>query len=105
MPRAWLLLGLVAGALVSLPAQTPFNCDAAAPPDYRQSLAATRDAVSICDASFASHRGGRAQCSVVAPDRKEHRVELGGGQNRTGFLPDTVALARSVAVSVLLDAH
>jgi len=99
-----LLVTALAGAAQS----SPFDYDATAPLDYRESKIATRNRTSIYAATFASPRGGRAECHLVAPDRAGKFAGVvwqhGGGQNWTWFLPDALALANLGAASVLMTA-
>lgn len=85
-----------------------FDYDAKQPTGYKESLIRTREGVSIYDASYDSPKGGRVPCYVVAPAKKGKYAAIvwqhGGGQNRQWFLPDAIELARSGAVSILLDA-
>jgi hypothetical protein len=93
--------------LVCAAQSTPFDYDSAAPADYRAAKIASRDGVTIYDATFASPKGGRAECHVVVPDRSGKFGVVwqhGGGQNWTWFLPDAIALANRGAVSTLMTA-
>src|SRR5713226_9367608 len=97
-------------AALPLRAQQPdwFEYGRSAPIDYRETLISTRDNVRIYDSSYASPKGGRVRAYTVVPDRKGRFAGIvwqhGGGQSRTWFLPDAIALARAGAISILMDA-
>lgn len=88
--------------------QAWFEYDRSAPIDYQEKLISTSGGVRIYDSSYASPKGGRVRAYTVAPDRSGRFAGIvwqhGGGQSRNWFLPDAVALAKSGAVSILMDA-
>ena len=105
--KTLLLLSTMAMACA---AQTPgpFDYDASAPLDYRETKVGSTEGVAISEATFSSPRGGRAECHIVAPNRTGRFAGIvwqhGGGQNWTWFLPDAVELGRAGVVSVLMTA-
>lgn len=90
-----------------------FDYDAKAPLDVREVGRQKRDGATIIDLSYASPRGGRVPAYlVVPPGRGPFAAVLFGHwmmrgsplRNRREFLDEAVVLARSGAVSLLIDA-
>jgi len=87
----------------------PFGYDRSAPLDLRESVIEERDGVVIRDASYAGYGGGRVPAFLVEPaggaGRSAGIVFLHWDQgDRHEFLGEAIGLARSGAVSLLIDA-
>lgn len=102
---AWLLA-------VTLIAASPFDYDAAAPLDVRQTGAERRGSVTVHEISYASPKGGRVPATLVVPDGTGPFAGVIWGhwywensefRNRKEFLTEAVALAPSGVVSLLTD--
>lgn len=123
MRSIWLFVFLLACAVVPAFSQAPkprfedlaheFNYDRKAPLDVREAGRQRRDGVTIIDLSYASPRGGRVPAYLAVPaGRGPFAVILFGHwmmpgspfRNRREFLDEAVVLARSGAVSLLIDA-
>lgn len=122
MRIVWLLVCLmIVGASVFGQEQMPtfeelvhqFDYDSKASLDVRVLKREERDGVTITDLSYASPRGGRVPAYLVAPKGKGpfaavlfgHWMMSGSPfKNRREFLEEAVVLARSGAVSLLIDA-
>ncbi|MDQ3918916.1 MAG: hypothetical protein M3348_10600 [Acidobacteriota bacterium] len=90
-----------------------FDYDRAAPLDVREAGRQERDGVTVVDLSYASPRGGRVPAYLVVPKGRGPFAGLLFGhwmlpasplKNRGEFLEEAVVLARSGAVSLLIDA-
>ena len=90
-----------------------FEYDPKAPLDVREVGRQKRDGVTIIDLSYASPRGGRVPAYLVVPaGRGPFAAVLFGHwmmpgsplRNRREFLDEAIVLARSGAVSLLIDA-
>ncbi len=85
-----------------------FDYDRSAAFDLRELSAEDRGGVSVRDVTFASPMGGPVPAYLVAPAGKGPFAGVvfmhWGPGNRTEFLPEAILLARSGAVSMLLDA-
>lgn len=123
MRSIWLFIFLLACALVPAFSQAPkprfedlaheFDYDRKAPLDVREAGRQRRDGVTIIDLSYASPRGGRVPAYLAVPaGRGPFAVILFGHwmmpgsplRNRREFLDEAVVLARSGALSLLIDA-
>ncbi len=90
-----------------------FAYDSKAPLDVREVGRKRRDSVTIIDLTYASPRGGRVPAYLVVPDGKKPSAAILFGhwmmpgspmKNRNEFLEEAVVMARSGAVSLLIDA-
>ena len=90
-----------------------FAYDRKAPLDVREVGRERRDGVTITDLTYASTLGGRVPAYLVAPDGKKSVAAILFGhwmmpgsplKSRREFLEEAVVLARSGAVSLLIDA-
>lgn len=90
-----------------------FEYDRSLPLDVRESGRQQRDGATVIDLSYASPRGGRVPAYLVVPDGRGpfagvlfgHWMMPGSPlKNRGEFLEEAVVLARSGAVSLLIDA-
>lgn len=90
-----------------------FAYDRKAPLDVREVSRERRDGVTIIDLTYASPIGGRVPAYLVAPEGKKPVAAILFGHwmmpgspfmNRREFLEEAVVLARSGAVSLLIDA-
>jgi dienelactone hydrolase len=93
-------------------AQQQFDYDRNAPLDVKEVKVEMRDGVRIREVTYASPKGGRVPAYIVEPKSGGpfaaviygHWCMPGSEQkNRTEFLPEAIALARSGVVSVLPD--
>jgi len=119
----WLLAIFLAATFGTASAQTQkprvedlarqFDYDTKAPLDVREVGRERREGVTIIDLTYASPLGGRVPAYLVAPDGKKpvaavlfgHWMMRGSPfRNRLQFLDEAVLLARSGAVSLLIDA-
>lgn len=89
-----------------------FDYDRKAPLDVREVGRERRDGVTIIDLSYASPLGGRVPAYLVAPEGKKPVAAILFGHwmmpgsplmNRREFLEEAVVMARSGAVSLLID--
>jgi cephalosporin-C deacetylase-like acetyl esterase len=105
MIAAGALMGIALQAAVS---PSPFEYEHSAALEYRETLVSEHNGARIYDSSYASPKGGRVRAFTVTPARQGRFAGVvwqhGGGQNRTWFLPDAIALAKAGAVSILMDA-
>lgn len=81
--------------------------DQKAPLDIQEIATLDRQGVKVHDLTFASPKGGRVTAYLVVPTTKGRHAGIvyghWGNGNRTEFLPEAIMLARSGAVSVLID--
>ncbi|MGH9661625.1 MAG: alpha/beta hydrolase family protein [Bryobacteraceae bacterium] len=85
-----------------------YDYDRSAPLDMRQHGVETRDGIVVRDITYASPRGGRVPAYLVRPPGSGPFAAIvilhGGGENRSTFLPEALALARLGAVCLTFDA-
>src|SRR3954470_12521091 len=90
-----------------------FDYDRNAPLNIRENKKEERDGVSVIELSYDSPRGGRVPATLVQPSGKGPFAGILFGhwmmprssfRNRKEFLDEAVLLARSGAVSLLIDA-
>ena len=123
MRPVWLLPFLLMFAVVTASGQATkpriedlarqFAYDSKAPLDVREVGRKRRDGVTVIDLTYASSRGGRVPAYLVVPDGKKPSAVILFGhwmmpgspmKNRNEFLEEAVVIARSGAVSLLIDA-
>ena len=107
-----MLTSLVAFLLFAVVATGPFDYDAAAPLDVRETDTERRGGVTLHEISYASPKGGRVPATLVVPTRHGPFAAVIWGhwywqnsafRNRKEFLAEAVALAPSGVVSLLTD--
>jgi dienelactone hydrolase len=109
---AW-LLALVLNVAGPLPSPGgPFDYDATAPLDVRESAVERRGSIAVHEISYASPKGGRVPATLVVPDGAGPFAAVIWGhwyweysefRNRREFLAEAVALTPSGVVSLLTD--
>lgn len=123
MRLIWLCTFLLAVAVVPAFSQVPetrfqdlvrhFDYDPKTPLDVREVGRQKRDGVTIIDLSYASPRGSRVPAYLVVPAGRGPFAAILFGhwmmpgsplRNRREFLDESVVLARSGAISLLIDA-
>jgi dienelactone hydrolase len=109
---AALLLAAAIGAQAPTPRPQDFQYDRKAPLDIRELGVTKRGDVAVHDISYASPRGGRVPAYLVVPAGKGPFAAVIWGhwywansaqRNRTEFLDEAVAFAKSGVVSLLID--
>jgi cephalosporin-C deacetylase-like acetyl esterase len=84
-----------------------FDYDQRAPLDVKEHSVREQEGVKLYDITYASLKGGRVTAYLVAPTANGRHAGIifahPGGGDRNSFLPEALTLARTGAVSLLID--